>query len=324
MKPISELKKELLFNREMNELMDILKKTAVFEFQSLFNRRKTLTVQEKYLSLLEDSLKLLPQEAQHPFLNNPLDKVILIVITSDMGFVGGLNVEVVESGLRQIRKNDKLYLLVLGEKGYLYLQEKGYNFDFLKGIETDMNFSLAEKLRDYIYASCWKYQIGKVIISFPRFISFARQEIETTTLIPCGYLLESSKDKEINETAKDTSHQPSSLSSEATLKKSFQAVSKDEEKKQQFIFEPSSQTVLDYLLKTYLSYKIYDIFWQAKLSEFAARSMHLDGSMQELQEMKKGIQSQYFRSKHEITDRTIRDIFGGRIATLRKIRNLQQ
>ncbi|MFH1229972.1 MAG: F0F1 ATP synthase subunit gamma [Planctomycetota bacterium] len=303
MKPISELKKELLFNREMNELMDILKKTAIFEFQSLFNRRKTKEVQNKYLLLLEDSLKFLPKEVQHPFLNNPLDKVILILITSDMGFIGGLNVEVVESGLRQIRKNNELHLLVLGEKGYLYLQEKGYDFDFLKGIETDMNFSLAEKLRDYIYASCWKYSIGRVVISFPKFISFARQEIETTTLVPCGYLFESSRDEKENHTT--------------------QTICKHEKKEQQFIFEPSSQRVLDYLLKTYLSYKIYDIFWQAKLSEFAARSMHLDGSMQELQEAKKGIQSQYFRSKHEITDRTIRDIFGGRISTLRKTRNVQ-
>jgi ATP synthase F1 gamma subunit len=303
MKPISELKKELLFNSEMSELMDILKKTAVFEFQSLFNKRKNKSVQDKYLLLLEELLKFLPKGVQHPFLNNPLNKVILILITSDMGFVGGLNVEVVESGLRQIHKNDELRLLVLGEKGYLYLQEKGYNFDCLKGIETDMNFSLAEKLRDYIYASCWKYNIGRVVISFPKFISFARQEIETTTLIPCGYLFENSPDE-------NTEH----LLQTTTIPK---------KKDQPFIFEPSSQRVLDYLLKTYLSYKIYDILWQAKLSEFAARSMHLDGSMQELQEAKKGIQSQYFRGKHELTDRTIRDIFGGRISTLRKARSLQ-
>lgn len=306
MKTISELKKDLVFNREMNELMDILKKTAVFEFQSLFNRRKMQTVQEKYVAALEGLLKVfLPMAigAEHPFLTNPLDKVILVLVTSDMGFVGGLNTEVVDMGLREIRKKDELHLLALGEKGYLQLEEKGYKFEFLHGMGPDMNFSLAEKVRDYIYASCWKYKVGRVIISYPKFISFARQEIAVDTLIPCGYLFKT-----------DEIEAPARPSGEVKAVKELRTGTK-------FLFEPSPQKALDYLLKTYLAYKIYDIFWQAKLSEFAARSMHLDGSMQELTEMKKGIQQQYFRSKHEITDRTIRDIFGGRMATLRKSRN---
>ncbi|MBI5779561.1 MAG: F0F1 ATP synthase subunit gamma [Planctomycetes bacterium] len=302
MKTISELKKDLVFNREMNELMDILKKTAIFEFQALFNRRKAQTVLGKYVAALEDLLRIFPPGAEHPFLTNPLDKIILVPVTSDMGFVGGLNTEVVETGLREIRKKDEVHLLVLGEKGYLQLEEKGYKFEFLPGIGTEMNFGLAEKVRDYIYASCWKYKIGRVIISYPRFISFARQEIAVDTLIPCGYLF------------KTDETDASSLAPERVNKVNAPR------SRTKFLFEPSPQKVLDYLLKTYLAYKIYDIFWQAKLSEFAARSMHLDGSMQELIEMKKGIQQQYFRSKHEITDRTIRDIFGGRMATLRKSR----
>ena len=306
MKTISELKKDLVFNREMNELMDILKKTATFEFQSLFNRRKMQTVQEKYVASLEDLLKIFSSGAEHPFLTNPLDKVILVVVTSDMGFVGGLNTEVVEMGLREIRKKDELHLLALGEKGYLQLEEKGYKFEFLPGMGPDMNFLLAEKVRDYIYASCWKYKVGRVIISYPKFISFAHQEIATEVLVPCGHLFKN----ESGETA------PTETDSQVEAINPVKARTGTK-----FLFEPSPQKVLDYLLKTYLAYKIYDIFWQAKLSEFAARSMHLDGSMQELTEMKKGIQSQYFRSKHEITDRTIRDIFGGRMVTLKKLRN---
>jgi len=303
MKTISELKKDLVFNREMNELMDILKKTAVFEFQSLFNRRKMQTVLGKYVEALEGLLKIFPPGAEHPFLTNPLDKVILVLVTSDMGFVGGLNTEVVDIGLREIRKKDELHLLALGEKGYLQLEEKGHKFEFLPGVGAEMNFALAEKVRDYIYASCWKYKVGRVIISYPKFISFARQEIAMEVLIPCGYLFKS------DETA---SPSPDNQPAVKVINMPRRGT--------KFLFEPSPPKVLDYLLKTYLAYKVYDIFWQAKLSEFAARSMHLDGSMQELTEMKKGIQSQYFRSKHEITDRTIRDIFGGRMATLRKSR----
>ncbi|MDI6733533.1 MAG: hypothetical protein QME16_06415, partial [Planctomycetota bacterium] len=100
MKTITELKKDMVFNREMNELMDILKKTAVFEFQSLHSRRKTQAMQGKYVVLLQELLKMFPPGVEHPFLTNSLDKVILVVINTDMGFVGGLNTEVVDAGLR--------------------------------------------------------------------------------------------------------------------------------------------------------------------------------------------------------------------------------
>jgi len=76
-----------------------------------------------------------------------MDKVILVLITSDMGFVGGLNTEVVDMGLREVRKKDELHLLALGEKGYLQLEERGYKFEFLPGMGSNMNFSLAEKVR---------------------------------------------------------------------------------------------------------------------------------------------------------------------------------
>ncbi|HLD35923.1 MAG TPA: F0F1 ATP synthase subunit gamma [Planctomycetota bacterium] len=321
MKTISELKKDLVFNREMSELMDILKKTATFEFQSLFNRRKMQTVQEKYVAALEDLLKIFSSGAQHPFLTNPRDKVILVVITSDMGFVGGLNTEVVDTGLREIRKNDELHLLALGEKGYLQLEEKGYKFEFLPGMGPDMNFSLAEKVRDYIYASCWKYKVGRVVISYPKFISFAHQEIATDVLVPCGHLFKSDPSSPDGLSRPDGRGSPEAAGQDSTAPATTDGPVNELRTRTRFLFEPSSHKVLDYLLKTYLAYKIYDIFWQAKLSEFAARSMHLDGSMQELTDMKKGIQSQYFRSKHEITDRTIRDIFGGRMVTLKKLRN---
>src|SRR3989339_186701 len=287
MKTISELKKDLVFNREMSELMDILKKTATFEFQSLFNRRKMQTVQEKYVASLEDLLKIFSSGAQHPFLTNPRDKVILVVSTSDMGFVGGLNTEVVDTGLREIRKKDELHLLALGEKGYLQLEEKGYKFEFLSGMGPDMNFSLAEKVRDYIYASCWKYKVGRVIISYPKFISFAHQEIATEVLVPCGYLFKSDPtdpDGSSGRVPGTGETDAPSLPAEAVNPGNVLRT------KTKFLFEPSPPKALDYLLKTYLAYKIYDIFWQAKLSEFAARSMHLDGSMQELTEQKKGIQ----------------------------------
>ena len=304
MKAISELKKELTFNKEMNELMNILRQTATIEFKSLFARRKTMAMDEKYVTLLESLFKIEAlKQNRHPLFLNSLNKVLLILVTSDMGFLGGLNTEIIETGLRQIGRRDELHILVIGDKGYSYLEEVGQSFDYLGGISEEVKFSEAEKIRDYIYAFALKNNIGRVIIGYPRFISFARQEIEVFGLLPCGHLFGSVQVEEQTESGNAratavSTHPQSSL-------------------KVQYIFEPFRDRVVDHLVRTWLSLKIHDIFWHSKLSELAARAMHLDVSMDELKEMKRGIQQQYFRGKHEIADRTIRDVFGGRRVILK-------
>lgn len=302
MKAIATLKQDIVFNREMSELMNILRQTAVIEFQSLFNRWKALTLREKYTSLLEDIFKIESlKQSQHPLFLNPVSNVLLILVTTDMGFLGGLNTEIIETGLRQISRRDALHILVIGDKGYNYLEDMGTSFHYLGGISEEVKFSEAEKIRDYIYAFGIKNNIGRVMIVSPKFISFARQEIESFSLLPCGHLFEPVKASEDTEDG------------QKELAKSV----KKPEARMQFIFEPFRDRVVDYLIKTWLALKLHGVLWQSKLSELAARAMHLDSSIDELKDMRREIQQQYFKSKHEVADRTIRDVFGGRRVILK-------
>jgi len=53
---------------------------------------------------------------------------------------------------------------------------------------------------------------------------------------------------------------------------------------------------------------------KAKLSEWATRVIHLEGSSYEIKQMNKKLRSQYFRILHEISDKNIREIFVARQA----------
>ncbi|MFA5793490.1 MAG: FoF1 ATP synthase subunit gamma [Candidatus Brocadiia bacterium] len=302
MRTLSELNNDISFNREMNELMNILRQTAVIEFQALFNRRKGMGHFEKYVGLIQEFFKIEAlKHNHHPLFTNPKNKVLVIFITTDMGFLGGLNTEIIETGLRQLTKRDEAHILVIGDKGYNYLEDFGKSFDYLGGISNEVRFNEAEKIRDYVYAFSIKNNIGRVIISYPRFISFSRQEIDMFTLIPCGYLFESQT---------EPGQEPKAPVTPRTAAPRVP-----------YLFEPYLDKVIDYLIRTWVGLKIYDILWHSKLSEFSARAMHLDSSMDELKEMKKDIQRQYFKSKHEIADRTIRDIFGGRRMIINRKKN---
>jgi len=77
--------------------------------------------------------------------------------------------------------------------------------------------------------------------------------------------------------------------------------------------EPSPAKVIDYLVRAWLMQKIYDIFWDSKLSECAARIIHLEGSHEEIIQANKKLMHDYFKHIHEKSDKNIREIFASRL-----------
>lgn len=309
MRSIIELKKELLFNREMHEVIDILKKVAISQYQTLFNRRRAMTGQERYLKLLEHSFdKIDLNWTNHPLFQNPLTNVLAVLITTDMGFLGGLNSNVADDTLKKIHPRDNVRFFVIGEKGRDYLTDTGKDVAFLPAISDEIGINEAERIAQYIFTTSIRDKIGKVTITYPRFFSFAHQEVETLQLLPP----QSSPTNNTN--TGEENHPAENKSNPLPTGKEFG----------QITYEPFPAKVVDYLIKKWLVYRIYDICWHSKLSEFAARANHLEGSLRELDDSKKIIAFQYFRNKHEVTDRTIRDIFGGKlVANQQKLKKLK-
>lgn len=354
MKPVAELKKEVVFNQEMNELIDILKKVATTQFQAIFSRWKSLSNEQRFVNLIPTFLENINlKTGRHPLLTNPPTNVLSVIITSDAGFLGGLNTSVIETAFGQKRKKEKVEYTVVGEKGREYMKDKATvptaptpreedesssadrttpesfeatvtyepfldvvvlgekgrdymestsaeknTFDFVPGVSDKIGLTEAQRLSNHIFRICLKDKIGKVVVTYPRFISFAQQEVETLNLFEW-----------LNPSLESSPSAPPTDTASTDL---------------EFTYEPFLDKVADYLLRLWLTHKIYDIYWHSKLSEFAARMMHLESSLQELTEMKKQLNLQYFKSKHELTDRTIRDIFGGILTTKHKLKRNQE
>ncbi len=353
MKPVAELKKDLVFNREMNELVDILKKVATAQFQSVFSRWKRLNNEQRFVNFIPPFFGPLNLKAmRHPLFINPDKNVLSIIITSDTGFLGGLNSSIIETAFGQRRRKENVEYTVVGEKGREYVKSKGTpttmptpqaeeketetpadrktqdsfeatvtyepfldvvilgekgrdymdgaasektSFDFVPGVSDEVGLAEAQHLSHHIFRMCLRHKIGKVTVTYPKFISFSQQEVQTLNLF-------------------EWLKNPPAVSSPDDTTPELPL---------EFSYEPFLDKVADYLLRLWLTHKIYEIYWHSKLSEFAARMMHLEGSLQELSEMKKKLTLQYFKGKHESTDRNIRDIFGGLLATKRKSKELE-
>ena len=59
MKSLQDLKQETTFNDEMHDLIDILRKTAVAQFQVLFSKQKTLSIENRFTKYLNKMFDLI-------------------------------------------------------------------------------------------------------------------------------------------------------------------------------------------------------------------------------------------------------------------------
>ncbi|MFH0877353.1 MAG: FoF1 ATP synthase subunit gamma [Candidatus Omnitrophota bacterium] len=278
--PLVKLRENLQFARDLQEMIEVLKGATASQFRSLQNRRKGF---EQFKATLEDFLAtLVVRRPVHPFLREraSLPKAVLM-ITSDEGFMGSLNAMVVNAGLEQAGSEDEL--VVMGERGGRYVSENQRgDFTFLPGIGDDITYKRAVSVRDLLINRFLAKKIGSVWVAFPRFLSLTVQHVDVVRVLPCGDIF-GTKERRARIDRPDT------------------------------LLEPTEAKVIDYLVKAWMMQKLYDIFWESKLSECAARIIHLEGSYEEILSTNKKLVYEYFKHFHARSDKNIREIFASRL-----------
>jgi ATP synthase F1 gamma subunit len=279
MQTIPQIKKDIEFNKGLHALIEVLKMIAVSQFRSLEQRLKTF---EKLVDTLESFFEVIDTRlVQHPFLNPKQNSCLVIAVTSDVGLLGGLNIKVLNTALAELQRAGKGELAVIGERGQLYTREKGIPFTGFSGINEAERFSQALQLRDWSVNKILSEGLGSLSIVYPRALSITMQRIETVSLLPYAVLEKYRK-------------QPQDLEKDTLIEESLMA------------------DTVEYLISLWLAQRFYEIFGLSRLAEFAARFIHLEESSQRLKDMEANLRRKYFRLRHEIIDRSMRELFTAR------------
>ncbi len=277
MKILSAIKKDLEFNKSLSTLIETLKTIAVSQFRTL--EQKTKTFQE-FFSTIQDFLSFIDiKDIKHPFLNSDNRQQLIIAITSDAGFLGGLNMQVVGTAINELEKMPGK-LIIIGERGKMYVHGGRVSTVNFPGINDEERYTQAMQIRDYLVNKVLSGSFGGIKIVYPRPISFTVQRVETISILPYAPV-------DIKETQRDLIPD--------------------------IIMESNPGDVLEYLVGLWMGQRIYDIFGLSRLAEFAARYIHLEESAQKLRDIDEKVKLEYFRVRHELVDRTMRELFAGRL-----------
>ena len=279
MQSLSWLKQDMEFSRGFEEIVDVLKTAVLIQFHAVQEKEK---INKEYLKQIEECFAFLdPTKIRHPYLFERQDlPAALVVVTSDEGFLGELNSLLINTTIDKRSRTQEDKIFVLGERGARYLEDMNEKFSFFSGISDDVEYREVQGLRNFLLDAYHK-KFGKILVIYPEFVSLTNQHVRAYQLLPYAEF-------NVGQRALHTAVED-------------------------MLFEPDAARVIEMLIELWMGIKLLEIFWSSKQSEYAARIMHLDGSMQELKFINQKIRYEYFRQAHALKDNAIREITASRV-----------
>lgn len=296
---LSEIRKELKFNAELLNLIETLKNIAASQYHIMEKKKERFAQFMDAFSGFFQVVNLV--EVDDPLVRVVSDVLGIIIVTSDSGFMGGLN----QGVLRKVLKvqgdlnDDKVALVVIGDKGATVMTDQDRKFKFFKGIAQETIYEQAVEIKDYVMKEVLEKRMGKVVLVYPKPVSFSSQTIEVINILPCAELFDIDADSEVAQRMKGKG-----IITEAG----------------KVIVESSFSDMVEYLAGVWVTSRLYEIFEDSKLSEFSARAMHLEGSTEKVRKEYKKIEHMAFKAAHEKIDKGMRESFSATKVKKRKKR----
>ena len=272
--PIGKLKQNLLFNKNLGDLIEVMKMAATLQFNQFRVHQEPA---ENFSILLNSAYGALPLDASTDSFFNPPSNLpgLFVLVSSDGGFLGELNTLLINRLLDSKRQQDEI--VVLGQQGINYLNEAKVSFLNFESPGDKLDIQKIGLLRDYLAKRYFKHEVNRVTVIYSRFINITSQQVEIENLLP--------------------------------LERKENVVRKGKE----ILIEPDIKSVLEGWIKLWLDFRFYNIFWSSKLAEYAARIMHLEGSVQELTKINQHLRMEYFKYLHGLSDKSIRELSAARL-----------
>lgn len=277
--PVARLKKNLDFNRNLGEIIDVMKVAATLQFNVLRNNQEPFA---KFRAGLEEAFTVaagMPAASRNRFVWGSEEKPgAIVLISSDEGFLGELSALLVNRLLSVYRKND--YVIVVGEQGGNYLRELDIPFESYPSFTDKLEFNLIQGLRDRAFGLFNEGKAGKVTVIGSQFVNISIQQVESAVFLPLGQI----------------------VAMPAPWKGGYEA-----------IIEPHLDAVFAEWARLWMLSRLYQMCWSSRLAECAARIMHLEGSGKELGRINQQLRLEYFKYLHGLSDKTIREIVAARL-----------
>ena len=218
----------------------------------------------------------------HPLLDvREGNRHLLLIITSDKGLCGGFNGTIIRKTAQYLKDNEENEnsLIVAGKKGNDIFSNRPVTIiEELVGWTKDFDHLKAQAIGENLATMFSENKIDKVSMIYNEFKSVMQQEVIVEQLLPVvPEKLEQNKD----------------------------SYSVD------YIYEPDEESILDKMLKRYMTVEVYRAFLESSASEHGARMTAMDAASRNAGEMIDGLTLTYNKARQAYITKELIEIVNG-------------
>jgi len=217
----------------------------------------------------------------------PVEKVMVIVVTSDRGLCGGYNSNLIKLAKQVIREKypsqsakGNVKVLPIGKKGFEHFTKNGFKvvdnyWDIFSGLSFDKVQAAAKFAMDAFAAK----EVDAIEVIYSEFKNAATQRFIAEPFLPV---------KKVAETGS--------------------------KKKADFIFEPNQEVLITELMPKILNTQLYKAVLDANASEHGARMTAMDKASDNANELLKSLKISYNRARQAAITTELTEIVSGAAA----------
>ena len=227
-------------------------------------------------------------------MERPVEKVLLIVITSDRGLAGAFNANLVKLAKATIAeryaeqyKKGNVTIWGIGKKGYEHFTKNNYKTDAtFKDIFLNLTFENVQKASGAAMKAFEEKQFDVVEVIYSQFKNAATQRFEAERFLPIP-------------------------------KAEKQGAGKKDKKasmKADFIYDPSKELLIKELMPKILNTQLYKAVLDSNASEHGARMTAMDKASENANEMLRSLKISYNRARQAAITTELTEIVSGAAA----------
>jgi len=286
---IVKRRKAVTSTRKITRTMQLI---ATARFQKAFQRATaTKPYTEKITELVQKLSAATAGQIEHPLLreNPEAERDYLLVLTSNRGFCGGYNANVLRAANAFLaERSDRLFEVdCVGKKGIAYFRFFGRKIARgITEIDDQPRFDQVEPLATELMQRYEDGEFGTINVAYMRFISTGRQVPEIVRLLPLR--------REEAAPGGESAAAPAAAETSAM-----------------YDFSPPPAALLAKLLPQTVKVRLYQCFTDAAVSEQVARMVAMKAATDAAGDMIKSLSRQYNRARQTQITMELLDIVGG-------------
>ena len=276
----NKVKAEVMEVRELVDLIQVLKDVGDMKYHAMAAQRIKFN---RFNESFSEFFNLVGfSQVRHPLVSNSNPNSVILVITTELGFVGDLNSRVVARAMEEKEKNPQSQFVMVGKKGVMKLESLGQKMlKTYEDVEERGFYEVAVEIKTYLVKEVMEGRMGKVTLVYPWPKDFTTTKPRAVKLLPCDDL----------------------------LSKQVQTV----EQFHQVIEESDPVDMIGYLADLWMSSKVYEIFFDTSLAAASAQTQQLDNSLGKMRKERDLVKMKYRKAKRGDIDKSLREVFSARM-----------